>query len=224
MGEWKKRGVMWKLVFDCTEGGEKLAVNPFVSPLSFLHPPPVQICPCCFLSCIFCPRCRWSPVLLRLLNRWPVGSLTLINLTSIRPEVIGMLQRWLQGSRAAQESSCPLMNGSHRARNVWVSAKSMAFKHGDARKDGGMNRGLKDRRDNSFVMCYVISADLDGFTLSICAQTSSLCPPRCSSFPSPSPVICTWNPSCLTPRVSLPLCYFLPHICPSLVTSSALFT
>lgn len=172
--------------------------------LSLLSAPPP---PCCFLSCIFCPRCRWSPVLLRLLNRWPVGSLTLINLTSIRPEVIGMLQRWLQGSRAAQGSSCPLMNGSHRAQNVWVSAKSMAFKHGGARKDGGMNRWLKDRRDNSFVMCYVIAADLDGFILSICAQTSSLSPPRCSSFPPPSPVICTWNPSCLVPRVSLTLLF-----------------
>lgn len=92
-----------------------------LSPLSALSLSHVsQICPCSSfgVSRVFCPCSRSSPALLLLLNRWPVGSLTLINLTSIRPEVIGMPRRWLQGSGAAYESPRPLMNDSHHAWNM----------------------------------------------------------------------------------------------------------
>lgn len=44
---------------------------------------------------------------------------------------------------------------------------------------------MKDRRDNSFLISYFLSANLDGFILSICPQTSPLGTPLCSSvFPT----------------------------------------
>ncbi len=107
-----------------TEGGRKGVGSESLCLPSAFFPPPVRArsALAAFLSCVFCPRRQSSPVLLRLLNRWPVGSLTLINLTSIRPEVIGMPRRWLQGSGAAYESPRPLMNGSPHAWNMCVWA------------------------------------------------------------------------------------------------------
>lgn len=187
MGEWKKN-TEWcgsLSLIAGREGGNELAVNLFVSPQLF-SPSLSLLCELDLPLQLLCrasstPRCRPSPELLRLLNRWPVGSLTLINLTSIRPEVIGMPWRWLQGSSAAYESTCPLMNGSHHAlQYVCVSDKGIALKHGSASKHGGMDSWLKDRGHYSFLTCYITWADLDGFILSICAHIPSLCPRLCS--------------------------------------------
>ena len=164
MGEWKKHGVMWELVFDCREGGKEggreggregrswqwISLSPLSAlPLSLALSHVSQICPCSSfrVSRVFCPCSRSSPALLLLLNRWPVGSLTLINLTSIRPEVIGMPRRWLQGSGAAYESPRPLMNDSHRAWNMCVCARKDGDKAWQCQdgQDGG-TEGWRDGR------------------------------------------------------------------------------
>ncbi len=55
-------------------------------------------------------------------------------------------------------------------------------------------------------------------TLHLCSDTLSLS--SSLFFFPPSPVICSWNPSCFIP--CLTYSYFLPHISPSLVTSCSL--
>lgn len=103
------------------------------------------------------------------------------------------------------------MNSSHQTRYMYSSAKSVVLKHCSAITDWGMDRWVKDIGGNFFLIRHITWADLDGFIISICARTPSLCPPLCSSF------------LCLLLSFTHEMSHAQPsltHICLLLVTSS----
>lgn len=103
------------------------------------------------------------------------------------------------------------MNSSHQTRYMYSSAKSVVLKHCSAITDWGMDIWVKDIGGNFFLIRHITWADLDGFIISICARTPSLCPPLCSSF------------LCLLLSFTHEMSHSQPsltHICLLLVTSS----
>lgn len=103
------------------------------------------------------------------------------------------------------------MNSSHQTRYMYSSAKSVVLKHCSTITDWGMDRWVKDIGGNFFLIRHITWADLDGFIISICARTPSLCPPLCSSF------------LCLLLSFTHEMSHSQPsltHICLLLVTSS----
>lgn len=102
------------------------------------------------------------------------------------------------------------MNSSHQTRYMYSSAKSVVLKHCSAITDWGMDIWVKDIRGYFFLIRHITWADLDGFIISICAHTPSLCPRLCSSF------LCLFTHEMSHSQPSL------THICLLLVTSSFL--